>query len=502
MQPDAGIEPNTAIVGMSPIERWALVYLAVPVVIFCSTWFTPIVGFLSAGAAGGALASRVRSDWLGVMPRVPARSSRGPSLGFVCFLLAMAWAAFGGAGHWLHANIFDWLGRDAILRDMVVESWPIKVTDPSADGDQFWYRGPLAYYVVPALLGKLFGLRTADFFLYLWTAGGVAVFLALALERIRGVPRRLAAFVVIVFFSGADTIGILMQGGSTQIISESHLEWWASSYQFSSNSTLLFWVPNHALPGWIAGAWLLRQWGSATSIRWSAWICAITVLWSPMVAVGLAVMILINALFFWKLEPAFKLSVAVGLPNLCGLVFGIVCSLYISADAGTIAQGFRLPVPPQKLLGNDWTHAVIFGALEAGLLTIAAMSKRSIEPLLACTAMFMLCLSYTFGLGNDWAMRGSVVPLCVLCLVITHQLLGPDAAFRRGGVGRLRVLVLVALLSVGFVTPAHEFIRAIRGVPWAANLERGLLAHAGSAASYAHYFASVNHPMLRAMMRD
>ncbi len=123
------------------------------------------------------------------------------------------------------------------------------------DGGQSVLRAPLAYYLPAALVGKVAGVGVADTALLIWTAIGVALFLALAVERATTFRAALIIVAVLVLFSGMDLLGTVLRGGfglAAHLRPVDHLEWWATRFQYSSHTTQLFWVPNHALPGWIA----------------------------------------------------------------------------------------------------------------------------------------------------------------------------------------------------------------------------------------------------------
>ena len=77
--------------------------------------------------------------------------------------------------------------------------------------------------------------------------------------------RRAAVAAVVVLFSGLDIIGSLLDDGPrfrTDWNITTHLEWWAGKYQYSSMTTQLFWVPNHALGGWLIIGLLFRNDGA------------------------------------------------------------------------------------------------------------------------------------------------------------------------------------------------------------------------------------------------
>ncbi len=180
-----------------------------------------------------------------------------------------AWTACGGTGHLVFANP-DWHLRDAVLHDLVTGRWPVGY----GVGADTLLRAPIGYYLPAALIGKGAGLLAAHAALAAWTAAGVVLFLVQVLSptapqpagisgaaRARGLVSALGAAAVIVLFSGLDVIGTWLQapGSLAHWDVTRHLEWWAQSYQYSSMTTQLFWVPNHALGGWLVIGLLMRE---------------------------------------------------------------------------------------------------------------------------------------------------------------------------------------------------------------------------------------------------
>ena len=170
----------------------------------------------------------------------------------------------GGTEHWVFANA-DWHLRDAVLHDLVVGRWPLGYGP--LQGQDTLLRAPLGYYLPAALIGKWGGLPRAHFAMAAWTALGATLFLlqVLSLTPARAGPA-LTAAAVVVLFSGFDIIGSLFD--VPHFIAHwdvtRHLEWWAASYQYSSMTTQLFWVPNHALGGWLTMGLLCRAGGDGS----------------------------------------------------------------------------------------------------------------------------------------------------------------------------------------------------------------------------------------------
>jgi hypothetical protein len=130
---------------------WLLVpILALPVLIFNLTFVNPLLGLpafvlLLAG--------------IGLGLRQFAHIDCGsPSLKTLsaCFGIALAGCLLGGQGRLFYATD-DWIIRNAVLMDLVSTAWP-----PTYDwnGESAILRAPLGIYIVPALVGKAFGMAS------------------------------------------------------------------------------------------------------------------------------------------------------------------------------------------------------------------------------------------------------------------------------------------------------------------------------------------------------
>lgn len=226
------------------ITAFALIYLAFPFFIFFLGWFKPPWNLLLTFViASGIYYSLFKEGYsISCFDSFP----RGVYVAIVT--AGVLWSLFGGAGHFFFAN-YDWILRDAVLRDLTLAQWPpgYGLTEQGP----VILRAPIAYYLPAAAIGKLVGVDFADKVLWLWTACGTVLFLLLLPLPARLSLRLLMGLVIVIFFSGLDILGMLLTNPGS-IEAGQHLEWWIRLFQYSSNTTQLFWVPNHALPAWIA----------------------------------------------------------------------------------------------------------------------------------------------------------------------------------------------------------------------------------------------------------
>jgi hypothetical protein len=472
------------------LDRVAIAYLALPLVIF-------VLGWLELWAALPLVAciAYALKPLIGPKPVQGVRLPVTPMQLVLAVSVGIGWTVFAGGGHLLFANP-DWHIRDAVLHDLVISRWPVGYG--LLDGNESVLRAPLAYYLPAALVGKLAGLPMAHMAMALWTAAGATLFL---LQVLSLTPSRASTAVmvvlIVVLFSGFDIIGCLLNYGGCFRANwdiAMHLEWWAGNYQYSSMTTQLFWVPNHALGGWLTIGLLFRD-GRETPLESLLPIIVVAAtLWSPLSALGVVPFVLWKVISTALHERSLRfLEPRVWAP---ALIVGLVIAAYLVLDASGIPKGLSVSAQGAGPATDDLLRLAQFFLLEAGLIGFAILVIRpSSQVVLALVILALLPLAY-FGPGNDLVMRASIPSLAVLaigaCLALSRKTL-------IGSMVRKKWL-LACLLVIGAVTPIQEFARATVLRAWPINLEATLIgADCGNFAS--HYVARVGDSMIGHILR-
>ena len=449
--------------GSNWLDRAALVYLALPVVVFLVGWLNwwaglPLAALLAAG----------------LRPAFSARNAAGtkgrarPVVAAAVLLLAAAWVALGGAGHLFYAN-FDWIVRDSVLRDLVIGRWPVGYGE--VDGSSLLLRAPIAYYLPAAIVGKVCGLACADPALLVWTMLGVALFFGLAVSRERRWPAMAVTLLVLVFFSGMDLVGTVIRGGwllATKLQMTDHLEWWADRFQYSSHTTQLFWVPNHALPGWIATALLLKNVDRPRFMAVLPMLVAVLPLWSPLTAIGFLPL----AAAWWLRQLMLQRSFVNidWLALAAAVVVAIASAAYLVLHAGAIRSGTT--TGPGESMLFVVPHYLQFVLLEVGILwALLIVAAPRVDLLLLVAGLVLLLLPIVeFGPSNDLAMRGSIPSLLVVAMAAAAAL--AHAARTRE---RKVLWPIVTLLVLGAPTALTEMTRSVAAPVWKPDYSHSLV---------------------------
>jgi hypothetical protein len=399
--------------------------------------------------------------------------------------VAIIWTCFGGAGHIFYANRFDWSLRDAVLRDLTVAAWP-----PGYDigGTVNWIlRCPLGYFLPAALAGKVLGLSVADSLLWIWTAIGIWIFLLLLPIDTRRLTKIGDATVIVVLFSGMDALGWWVARHANPPMYQ-HLEWWAILFQYSSNTTLLFWTPNHALPGWIAAALFWRHWKTDGFISISPLLLAIMPLWSPFPMIGMLPFYFL--LLFRVMRERKWQKINWPLLSISILVIAAITA-FLSADIGGVPGGSNLNRTDLSVFLIVYGFFVLF---EFGILSAVLWISNS-NPIVAISAVVLLSLPFIqFGPNNDLAMRASIPALVFLCIATI------DACQHFEKMSRIAFAIFCIVLILGAITPVHEFYRALTVPSWKADYEVNVMSY-GSAPP-AHYVAKVEYGWRTWIFRD
>lgn len=481
--------PKYVLSSSDPLDRVAIGYLSLPLVIFLAGWLELWAALPLIACVAYSLRILVAAPPVG-----GARLPITPLQLTVAVAVGCGWAAFDGIGHLVFTN-FDWHIRDAVLHDLVASQWPVGYG--VLDGQESVLRAPVAYYLPAALVGKWMGLPAAHVAMAVWTAAGATLFL---LQVLSLTPSRLGVAVtvaaVVVFFSGLDIVGSLVNNGPrfrSDWNITTHLEWWAGKYQYSSMTTQLFWVPNHALGGWITIGLLRRDERGAALDSMLPIVVVALALWSPLTALGVVPFVL------WKVIPRMmrERSLVLLHPQVWApaLMVGTVVVAYLVLDPGRIPKGLSVGEPGANLIVDLCQQAQFF-LLEAGLIGAAILAIRwSSQIVLALVILALLPLAH-LGPANDLVMRASIPSLAVLaigaCLVLFEETVDKR--------GLRKKALLCGLLVVGAVTPVEEFARAVVLPNWPLNLRATLIG--ADCGSYApHYVARLGSEAITRVLR-
>lgn len=339
-------------------------------------------------------------------------------------LLLLFWCALSGTGGIGFQNS-DYAASNALLKDLVQNPWPLQM---NGNVPMVYY---VLYYLPAALVGKLFGWQAANLFLFIWTYFGLLLLwslfsLATRIDQLSA-GRKLLAASAFILFGGWDFFGALITYGSERLSVGTHIEWWASIGQFSSSTTLLFWVPQHVIAPWIVTASLLLtlQRDVGQGVIW--FLAALSFLWSPIASLGLLPFLGLCAVRDFR---AGRIEANFSVANVfVGPALALIGLLFYSSNAFKFPNSWQFTEPD---FFRNYILLFIFEALAIALPffsqhlraqvylnqidlppPVRLTPTEKIMGWIALASLFILPL-YKMGFMNDLCMRASVPALLVL----------------------------------------------------------------------------------------
>jgi len=329
-------------------------------------------------------------------------------------LIILTWILYGGVGKFGYQN-FDYVKHNSIFLDLMNNSWPVLLKQGESSYYLVYYLG---YYIMPALFGKIGGLA------WLEIANVIQVYIALMLVWFLFLihapfKRPLVLLLIFIFWGGLDLFGsyVFYQEYSHQF--GEFPEWWAgaSNFQFTGFSDLLYWVPQHALGGWLTTLLCFyvlqkKMW------RIMPFVVALSLLWTPFATIGLLPFLLIA--FFQQNSWKSKIEWCTSRFGLLALLLLTIFALFYSASL------FDQPFKWQwEKMGQDEfiPRYILFLILEIGFTSaVFIWGRKSLPKTLyyfGCLAIayLVLCPHLYVGVFSDFAMRSSVPMLCSLFLI-------------------------------------------------------------------------------------
>lgn len=417
--------------------RIAYLYLVVPFIIFALGWLKWMYSLPVAVTVIAAMVFSLRQHQQFLF--IPLRKHRQVIL--VCCSLLVVWVVFSGIGQFSYQN-GDHYARNAVLKDLVEQPWPLVydftlqqpfgITEPG----NYMLVYYIGYWMPAALVGKMFGLAAAHFFLFLWTILGVTLVFYFLCRHLKTI--HVLLLLLFVLFGGMDVIPTLLNGNYHPLL---HMEWWHNAHQqFTSNTSLLYWVFNQSIVPWLIVAMLFNNLPAKNMF----FLCALCFFYAPFPFIG---MVPVVAYFFFR---------STGRSNLFATLFSFQNTV-AAAVVMLLMLGYTSAVPAEKnfnLYMRPFTSNLVFYLVEflvlAALLFFTNRKKWLIVIIVACLVV-MSFIQYRH--RPDLMMRASIPGLFILMIVSAEQWLSE----KRRGIK----YALAILLAIGAIGSLNEITRSV-----------------------------------------
>lgn len=305
----------------------SLAYVAVPVSIFFLGWLK-ILFAVPLCVLIGLFVYKLHQNICDTKLELINKSTKKYWIVTICG--SAFWVYLSGIGSFCYQNWDHWV-RNSAFRDLSTYSWPV-IYDLSQEAEfvqQITGSGKVAFayyytwWLPVSALSKLFhlGNMARNILLYFWALLGILLIIY-CINRCIGKCSYIST-VILMVFSGLDAVVFWLNNARIPITE--HIEWWAGYFQYSSNTTQLFWVFNQSIPTWLTVGILLQL----KDNRYIAAISSLTFAYSAWATLGM-VPIAIEG----TLKKNAKIKNAVNVINMIlpAIMLVIYGSFYFHAD--------------------------------------------------------------------------------------------------------------------------------------------------------------------------
>lgn len=389
------------------------IYIALPILLFFLWWTNMWVGLsvaLVSAIVIGIQLKKMNDEYIFIPPKTS----------WIMGIFFFIWTLLSGAGHRGFFN-GDYVKHNAVFNDLITMSWPVRY-HLKETGDIAYLVYYFAYYLPSALIGKWLGWQMGNGTLFVWTfIGIVLVFIWIA--SFVNEKKSLWYGLLFPLFSGLDGLGKLIMRSK---VVNNEWEWWGRNWQYSGNTTLFFYVPQHVLIGWLLMGMLLYILVKRKKLPLQLFLLGASLLWSPFVFIGILpfyIFLFIHKRFSVTVLETVLISVIVFFE-----VLFLISNMTFFAKE-TLASSWLWKT--EKLLGS-WVliRLMLFYLFEFGIYSVFIYQflfkkKRGELFGLFIISVFLLFLLpwYKLGLMNDLAMRASIPALCVISYFWIHLII-------------------------------------------------------------------------------
>ena len=445
------------------IDTLSLLFLEIPFFLFLYYWTNLYIGSI----VGILIFILHFYQW-----KKASNESLQIKMSFIVLILlfSLIWVFWSGIGGYFFQSS-DHGARNAIYYDLLNFKWPVIYENGRYLNYYF------GYWLVPAFITKVLKdlflvdlWMLGEFILYIYTVIYIYIIILQVIRRNIITKKNInIALICLIFFSGLDICGLLTKlilKGEFHFINEminwwnsnesifNHIEWWANHWQYSSNTTQLFWVFNQALPAWLSTLVILNR----DDLKQDLYIGVLTLFLAPFPACGL-ILISIGKILINKNNFKKQIISVISKENFISILLFIFISIFYLGNSRieignqeklfSIIKFYNLELKDYILLFLHLLFEVIL------FFPIIKNSKYKIQGYVCLT--YLLILPFINFRGSyDFQMRSSIPELFFIMLILIDQLIN----FKKHSKETKSLILIIIIL--GAITPLVEFTRGIK----------------------------------------
>ena len=431
-----------------------LAFIILPIIIFLWGWTNLIISIIGTviSATTGVCVYKA------VVKEFTISIKKNISFWVVSVAIILLWCLFSGIGKFSYQTP-DFKARNIFFHDLCYCSWPVSfdmdiqpefvrslLSDVKSANLVYYY----AWWLPVAVIVKIFNLNSLGANILLQVYATVEVFLVFycllnVLKRYSYVA--LSAFIL---FGGYDFWIYFINKFSFPAMG--HVEWWAEYFQYSSNTTQLYWVFNSSLPIWIITCILVILPKNKYKAAWGA----LSFAYSPFAAVSMVFIVLATMFNTISEKLSNKIKEMFSAVNIVTSLFMLIVfgSYYLQVNIeGTSVDGWIFDVYPEQKL---FTVYLFFLMVEVGLYFIVIGFRAHKERFYWVTLIGLILTPFIkIGMYNDWSLKVPVPLLFLLMIIVVKRYYMEDT--------KVKKYAILTVLFLGYMTSMVELQRNIIG---------------------------------------
>lgn len=434
----------------------AYLYMVVPITIFFLGWLKLYLGVSAAIVLLGGLFYLIKNTDSNIYLILPIRDV------IISGVIITIWL---WSSSYFFYQTWDYLGRNAVLRDLIDFDWPVIYSQTNY---------ALVYYfthwMLPALVGKLFGFTVANAALVLWNAFGVFIaFIGLCFCTL---PKRRSHLWIIlsllILWNGLTEVGwAWMDVLGTSGLSLSSGFGWPDAYdgygyQYTPNDALLAWVFNQTIVPWIAVTLFIKD----HRVCNYAFLGLCVVPFGPLPFLGLVFFMMVDYVCVIRQKGiSSALKETASIQNCCAAV-SVFPVFYLFFKCNVSANHIGIYPVNGMFQIRHIVFLLVFYMLQFGIYCLLIRSDYSHSLLFATIVVSLVVIPHIqLGYERDFCMRASIPALFILMYMVIQFLLShiDDLQLRR------EYVLLIICLSVsgwGIIKDGANRVKVVRANDW------------------------------------
>ena len=340
-------------------------------------------------------------------------------------ILIILWVYLSSIGEFSYQRKDSYV-RVPLFHDLINYKWPLKYNISNNDIAFIYY---LSWWLPICVISKIFNLSMNISNLLLLIYSIIGILLIVYEMNCYLKKNSYIGLILLILFSGLDILSLSFK--NTELIK---IEWWTNLFQYTSNTSLLYYCFNQAIPIWLISILILRLKDNKSIFA----LFSLVFVYSPWSIYGL-----IPISIYIIIKNIKNIKELITIENIIQpLLILIIYGSYYLTNNGNVH--YNIIFKPIIYL--------VFILIEVGIYFIIIHHKHKDYPYYYPVLIMLLLapIIYSYPHGNNFTMRSTTIPLFFLMIYIILFLENKKIKLKLK-------LLLIFFLVIGSIVPILEF---------------------------------------------